>query len=272
MMEIEYCLYSKDDVLRVSCFVDWKETHKTLRYQVPTEYRGDVARFGAPFNFVDRSQIPQTQKEEGQWEVPASRWASVLNGNVDGLSIITEAKYGFRAKMGTLSLTLLRSSTYPDPLADKGKHTIQFAISRHRNAFSSIDEGGESDRLTPTVAKADELFTHPIVLPKIVSGLKPHIEFRKLGSAVPSWIMPSTGETVSGQGFCIRLHEVAGANTSVTFSIPVPGHQAVLVESVNFNEKRLADVPPATGSQGTEALYTLLVGAYKIVTLRVSFL
>ena len=108
-MVIEYRLYAKQDSLQVSCSVDWNETHKTLRYQVQTDYRGDVARFGAPFNFVDRSQIPQTHKEEGQWEVPASRWASILNGNGDGLSIITQSKYGFRAKMGTLSFSLLRS-------------------------------------------------------------------------------------------------------------------------------------------------------------------
>mmetsp|Transcript_14578 Transcript_14578/g.31707 ORF Transcript_14578/g.31707 Transcript_14578/m.31707 type:complete len:1092 (+) Transcript_14578:117-3392(+) len=272
-MEIEYRLYPKQDSLHVSCFVDWKESHKTLRYQIPTEYRGDVARFGAPFNFVDRSQIPQTHKEEGQWEVPASRWASILNGNCDGLSIITQAKYGFRAKLGTLSLSLLRSSTFPDPTADQGKHNIQFAITRHQNTFQHKTDG---DLSIPTAAKADELFTQPIVLSRGNSmfkpATKPCIQFTSLGSAVPSWTMPSKSEGLQGRGFCIRLHEVSGANTNVLFSIPVPNGKMAVVESVNLNEKSLTKLNATSFDSGNkESSYNLSVTAYKIVTLRVLY-
>ena len=268
-MVIEYRLYSKEDSLRVSCSVDWKESHKTLRYQVPTEYRGDVARFGAPFNFVDRSQIPQTHKEEGQWEVPASRWASVLNGSMsDGLSIVTQAKYGFRAKMGTLSFTLLRSSTFPDAKADRGMHTIQFAISRHEHKYG--------DNLIPTAAKADELFTQPFVLTRkeaeVIPATEPPISFLVLGSAVPSWVMPSK----TTNGFCIRLHEVAGANTHVSFSIPM-SECVILVETVNLNETPMVKLDASYSSNvpGTNdkfSTFDLPIAAYKIVTLRVSLL
>ena len=272
-MVIEYRLYAKQDSLQVSCSVDWKETHKTLRYQVQTDYRGDAARFGAPFNFVDRSQIPQTHKEEGQWEVPASRWASILNGNGDGLSIITQSKYGFRAKMGTLSFSLLRSSTWPDPIADKGKHTIKFAISKHQNTFQHLDD---DNIMIPTAAKADELFTKPLVLSTNSSAASPQpfLQFIELGSAVPSWVMPSMSEDHRGKSFCIRLHEVAGANTNVSFSLPVPDKGKVVskVETVNFNEKILSKLESSNdGRQDTSSLYNVSVGAYKIVTIRVSY-
>jgi len=265
-MVIEYRLYAKQDSLQVSCSVDWNETHKTLRYQVQTDYRGDVARFGAPFNFVDRSQIPQTHKEEGQWEVPASRWASILNGNGDGLSIITQSKYGFRAKMGTLSFSLLRSSTWPDPIADKGKHTIKFAISKHQNTFQYLDDG---NIMIPTAAKADCLFTKPLVLPNspITAIPQPYIQFEELGSAVPSWVMPSK----ESNSFCIRLHEVAGANTNVSFStVPHKGKVVSKVEIVNFNEKILSELE-SVDMQDTLSIYNVQVGAYKIVTIRVSY-
>ena len=270
-MVIEYKLYAKQDSLQVSCSVDWKETHKTLRYQVQTDYRGDVARFGAPFNFVDRSQIPQTHKEEGQWEVPASRWASILNGNGDGLSIITQSKYGFRAKMGVLSFSMLRSSTWPDPIADKGKHIIQFAIAKHQNTFQHLDD---DNIMIPTAAKADELFTKPLVLPNSPTTAipQPHIQFIKLGSAVPSWVMPSTSEGHRGSSFCIRLHEVAGANTNVSFSLPHHGKVVSKVEIVNFNEKILSELESSDDvRQESSLMYNVSVGAYKIVTIRVSY-
>lgn len=274
-MEIEYRLYSKQDTLHISCFVDWRECHKTLRYEIPTEYRGDVARFGAPFNFVDRSQLPQGHKEEAQWEVPASRWASVLNGNMtDGLSIITQAKYGFRAKLGQLSVTLLRSPTFPDAKADRGRHTIRFAISRHQNNYQL--GGSDDDLLVPTAAKADEL-SEPIVLSRRAGSTfklvtQPIIQFEDLGTAVPSWVLPSTSRGNRG-GFCIRLHEVSGANTNVSFSIPASdGGKRVMVETVNFNENVLSGLTPRSSDSGSgESLYDLSVSAYKIVTLRVSF-
>ena len=271
-MVIEYKLYAKQDSLQVSCSVDWKETHKTLRYQVATDYRGDVARFGAPFNFVDRSQIPQTHKEEGQWEVPASRWASILNGNGDGLSFITQSKYGFRAKMGTLSFTLLRSSTWPDPIADKGKHTIQFAIAKHQNTFQHLNN---DIIVVPTPAKADGLFTEPLVLSTNIPTIElpqPFIQFIELGSAVPSWVMPSMSEGHRGKSFCFRVHEVAGANTIVSFSLPHDGKVVSKVEIVNFNEKILSELESIDDKrQETSLVYNVLVGAYKIVTIRVSY-
>lgn len=268
-MVIEYRLYAKQDSLQVSCSVDWKETHKTLRYEIRTGYCGDTARFGAPFNFVERSQIPQTHKEEGQWEVPASRWASILNGNGDGLSIITQSKYGFSAKMGNLSFTLLRSSTFPDPTADRGYHTIRFAIAKHQNTFQRLSG---DDLIIPTAAKADELFTYPVVLTKeSLSALtpKPFIEFTTLGSAVPSWAMPSMSN--SQRGFCVRLHEVAGADTQVAFTIQVLQGMLAKVETVNFNEKRLSDLDATDCGPHSKLSYSLVVAAYKIVTLRVSF-
>lgn len=271
-MQIEYRLYSGQDSLHVSCIVDWKEKHKTLRYQVPTDYRGDLARFGAPFNFVDRSQIPQTQKEEAQWEVPASRWASALNGSMsDGLSIVTEAKYGFRAKMGILSFTLLRSSTYPDSQADQGQHTIRYAISRHQNTFSGIDTNCMVKKaLIPTAAKADEIFTPHIVLARAGTTFGPIpkalLTFIDLGSAVPSWVMPCQNKNDSA--FCVRLHEVSGANTNVTGTLSNNG----TVKMVNFNEKTLKQVEKtkSTTHEG-EHNFSFEVRAYQIVTLRVEY-
>ena len=274
-MEVEYRLYAKQDSLQVSCFVNWMEVHKTLRYQLSTQYRGDVARYGAPFNFVDRSQVPQTQKDEGQWEVPASRWASILDGKGNGLSIITQSKYGFRGKMGILSFTLLRSSTFPDPSADQGKHTIHFAISKHQNSFLRNTDTG--DLIIPTAAKADELFTQPVVISTYDASLlsKPFIHFISLGSVVPSWVMPSTSGNHRGNSFCIRLHEVSGSNTDISFSILRPDDKMTNVEAVNFNEKCLSELETTSiddiGDQEERSFYNLTVGAYKIVTIRISY-
>jgi len=90
---VRFILEAHSDSLKVECDVDWNETNKALCYEVQTGYRGEIGRFGAPFGSVDRCQTMQREREEAQWEVPGSRWASVLDGRLRGLSIITEAKY-----------------------------------------------------------------------------------------------------------------------------------------------------------------------------------
>jgi len=256
---IQYSLHSQQHCLSVKCIVDWKECHKALRFQIPTSYCGDVARFGGPFNFVDRAQTPSRQKEEAQWEVPASRWASILDGSLtDGLSIVTESKYGFRAKQGILSLTLLRSPTVPDPKADQGSHTIEFAIARHQNMFCNTADN------VPTAAMADELFTPFVVLPSqsCKAVTVPPITFATLGSVVPSWVLPSYSTT----SFCVRLHETAGAASNIAFSV----RSNACVQTINFNEKVLSVLERASRRDG-ENYYEMEVSAYKIVTLRILF-
>ncbi|KAL7470830.1 hypothetical protein ACHAXS_011117 [Conticribra weissflogii] len=256
---IQYSLHSQQQSLSVKCIIDWKECHKALRFQIPTSYCGDVARFGGPFNFVDRVQTPSRQKEEAQWEVPASRWASILDGSMtDGLSIVTESKYGFRAKQGIISLTLLRSPTAPDPKADQGCHTIEFAIARHQNMFCDTADN------VPIAAMADELFTPFVVMPShsCKAATVPPIAFTILGSVVPSWVLPSC----STNSFCVRLHETAGAASNIAFSV----RSNASVQKINFNEKVLSIIDPAS-RQDEENCYEIEVSAYKIVTLRVLF-
>lgn len=266
-MVLQYKLCSCQEVLDISCIVDWKENHSTLRYQVPTKYMGQMARFGAPFSFVDRSQIPQGPTEEAQWEVPASRWASVMNGSMtDGLSIITEAKYGFRAKQGTLSFTLLRSPTYPDPTADLGHHTIQWSLSRHSSNFENIVNNSYEFNSSSTAAKADELYTPFVMLAEPLSQviLTPPIQFMSLNSVVPSWVMPSESPYEQKRGFCIRLHEISGCHTSITFIIPKLISQNPTVHTVNLRNAVQSTLTPNEDGQ-----YHLPIAAYKIVTLRV---
>ena len=266
-MVLQYKLCSCQEVLEISCIVDWKENHSTLRYQVPTEYTGQMARFGAPFSFVDRSQIPQGPHEEAQWEVPGSRWASVMNGSMtDGLSIVTEAKYGFSAKQGTLAFTLLRSPTYPDPLADLGRHTIQWSLSRHSSGFENISSNNYEFNSSSTAAKADELYTPFVMLAEPLSQefMSPPIQFMSLNSVVPSWVMPSGSTSKQKLGFCIRLHEISGCHTSISFTIPNMMSHKPTIRTVNLRDAILSTLVPNEDGE-----YHLPIAAYKIVTLQV---
>lgn len=248
-LTVEYKIEKNSPYLHMDVIVDWHEEHKLLRYEVPTDYKGEQARYGAPFGSVDRSQKEGLPSDEAQWEVPGSRWASVIDGKGKGLSVITEAKYGFSIKDGVIGLSLLRSPKHPDPVADMGKHHMKFTLGLHS------DETTEEN--FSTAAAADALYTKPI---QINGGVKTNAPFtlNSLGSVVPSWVLPS--ETT--QGYVIRFHEVAGGAQSFEIQF---NHNVKSIQEVNLFENEVQHgckiVKKAKG------IYEVEIKAYKIVSL-----
>ena len=67
-------------------------------------------------------------------EVPASRWADVSASGY-GVSLLNTGKYGYDVKGKTMRLSLLRSPKWPDPLADRGTHIIEYSIYPHSGSW-----------------------------------------------------------------------------------------------------------------------------------------
>ncbi|MDD5677533.1 MAG: glycoside hydrolase family 38 C-terminal domain-containing protein [Kiritimatiellae bacterium] len=196
---VRYSLERGSPWLRVDIDIDWQESHRLLKFRMPTPFRGAYARFGGPLNSVLRPQAPGSHADEAKWETPASRWAAALDGaGTAGAAIVTEAKYGFSCREGVLGLTLLRSPKDQDPYADMGRHIIRFALGKH---FIS----GFADGRDNTAAAAETLFA-PII---IYTG-KPvpaPCSVAHGGSLVPSWVLPSE----TGGGYILRMHEAMGS-------------------------------------------------------------
>ncbi len=115
-IRVRYVLEAASLHLKIEARIDWQESHRLLRFVVPTGYRGRHARFGCPFGSIERPQLPGTEADEAMWEVPGSRWAAVQDDDGrDGLAILAESKLGYAARDGVLSLSLLRARSGPTP-------------------------------------------------------------------------------------------------------------------------------------------------------------
>jgi len=215
---LRYEVRAGEPLLRITAEVDWHETCKLLKLHFPTEYRGRFARFGAPYGSVLRGQQPGEPITEAQWEVPGSRWATVsLDSEREGLALITEAKYGFSARDGELTVSLLRSASItaaetnpymhaappslsryqpPSPFSDQGRHTISLALTSYSSATPQAQH---------PAALADTLFTLPVAYrgTPVSAGL---LGVDDAPTLVPAWAMPMDQEA-----WVLRLHEVGGA-------------------------------------------------------------
>jgi alpha-mannosidase len=212
---VRYVLHAGESVLRIEAEVDWREEQTWLKLHFPTAYRGSMARFGAPFGSVLRRQQSGPLATEAQWEVPGSRWATVAaDGEREGLMLLSEAKYGFSARDGDLTVSLLRSAritgtddhryaappqlsrlVLPTPFSDRGQHRIRLAV-------GSYDLG--APREEQPAALAETLFTSPVAFrgAPLSAGLRGLVGGESL---IPSWAVP-----VSATEWRLRLHEVAG--------------------------------------------------------------
>jgi alpha-mannosidase len=222
-LTLRYRLLAGEAVLRIEAEVDWHEENTLLKLHFPTPYRGASARFGAPFGSVLRAQQPGTPAAEAQWEVPGSRWAAVANdGERAGLALITEAKYGFSARDGDLTVSMLRGARITgcddryaapaglnrhqpaSPYSDQGRHIIRLAL-------GSYDACGAPDQ--HPAALADTLFTPPLVY----SGLPRSAGL--LGIDGSPTLLPSWARPIDAKTWLLRLHEVSGQSGRATLRL-----------------------------------------------------
>jgi len=229
-LTLRYILLAGEPVLRIEAELDWHEPHALLKLRFPTAYRGTQARFGAPFGSVLRGQQPGPITTEAQWEVPGSRWAAVADdGEHAGFALVTEAKYGFLARDGELTVSLVRSPLVTgcddhrkaappalsrfqpaSPFTDQGRHIIRLAVGSYRLTAPTEQQ---------PAALADTLFTAPLVYRgrPCAAGL--------LGVADAPTLVPAWAKPINSRSWLLRLHEVGGQRGRATLNL-APGWSA----------------------------------------------
>ncbi len=256
-VKVVYHLRASEPVLRVRHDIDWRDPLHWLKAVVTTDYRGSEARFGAPVGSQLRGQWPGYAREEAQWEVCASRWVALCDdAQHEGLSLVTEAKYGFTAREGAIGVSLLRSALVteaghhprirptPDrPVhSDLGHHVVELALGRYA---ADLPVAGQP------AALADLLYT-----PCVPCGATVSAGLGELGgtpSVVPAWAEP-----LAGGAWALRLHETLGRRGHVTVP-PGAKHRAMPADVYG---RALSD--PARGA----APLTVAARPYGLISLR----
>ncbi len=118
--------------------VDWQESHRLLRVAFPLDVHADEASFEIQYGTVRRATHDNTKWQYAQFESCGHRFADLSDPDF-GVALLNDSKYGYRAKGGELSLSLLRAPTHPDPAADKGEHDFTYALLPHAGALAATD-------------------------------------------------------------------------------------------------------------------------------------
>jgi len=239
----------------VSSEVDWHETHVMLKAAFPLAYSSDAATYEIPFGSIERPTTRNNNVEDSKFEVPALRWAD-LGDSKNGFSLINEAKYGYDARGNLLRLTLLRSTVYPDPDADRGHQHFTYTLYPHAGTWKDADTVLRGYEFNYKL-NAAQAMPHAGVLPASHSfvSIKPG-----------NLVMTAMKKSEDGDGLILRFYESAGKQTQAEITLPAGATHAA---ETNLMEKGVEGMNATLPISNNKV--ELKVGPYSINTVRVGF-
>ena len=123
-------VYNDDKRIDFKTNVDWCERQKMLKVGFDVDVRTTKATYDIQFGNIERSNNWNTSWDLAQFEVVGHQWADLSTRDF-GVSLMNDCKYGYDIKDNKMRLSLLRSTIYPDPEADKGMHEFTYSLYPH---------------------------------------------------------------------------------------------------------------------------------------------
>lgn len=226
--------------------IDWRERRTLLKAAFPLACKAMRATYETMFGAVERPTHANTDADLAQFEAPGHRWADLSEPGF-GVSLLSDARYGYATFGSMMSLSLLRGTVSPDRHADLGVHHLTYALYPHAGDWR--DAG--------TVAEAAR-FNRPLLWTRgeVVEGLT-----RSLATATPANVVIDTIKPAEdGEGWVVRLYESHGSATEAQLRF---GVAVTEVRHSNTLEDRLEPLSLLDGACAVS------LRPWRILTLRV---
>jgi alpha-mannosidase len=115
--------------------IDWQERHTMLKVAFPVDVLSPQATYEIQWGNVQRPTHRNTSWDWARFETCAQKWVDLSEGNY-GVSLLNDCKYGHDIHDNVMRITLLRSSTMPDPMADYGEHDFKYSLYPHIGSWN----------------------------------------------------------------------------------------------------------------------------------------
>jgi alpha-mannosidase len=213
----------------VRVVLDWREHARLLKLRFAARLESPVATYEIPYGAIERPA--NGEEEPGQrWidvsgRLPAEEAAGAGAGEVVGLAVLNDAKYGFDIFEGELGVTAVRSPIHepatPQPnvryqFQDQGQQRFTLRLVPHLGAWS---EAG----LTRLAAELNQRPT--VLLESFHDGPLPRTASH-LAVSPGNVVAGSVKLAEDGDDLVVRLVETAGIETEA--SIELPGRRGTI--------------------------------------------
>ncbi len=115
--------------------INWMERHTMLKVAFPVDVLAPQATYEIQWGNVTRPTHRNTSWDWARFETCAQKWVDLSEGDY-GVSLLNDCKYGHDIHDNVMRITLLRSPTMPDPMADFGEHEFKYSLYPHVGAWN----------------------------------------------------------------------------------------------------------------------------------------
>lgn len=241
-------LYSKLQRIDFETEIDWHEHHQLVKAYFPINILANKARYDIQFGNVERTTHQNTSWDEAKFEVCAHKWADISDGGY-GVSLLNDCKYGHSCIESELSLTFLKSGTYPNKEADQGKHVFKYAILPHIGDFktSTVQEAYKFNQNLDTI-KVDQ---NEGMLPENYSFISCDSE---------NVVIETIKRSEESEGTIVRLFDAHNTTRDITLNFAQKINKAFICDML---ENEIEELPVAHNE------IKVRVKNYEIVTLKI---
>ncbi len=232
--------------------IDWNERHIMLKVAFPVDILSPQATYEIQWGNVQRPTHRNTSWDWARFETCAHKWVDLSEGDY-GVSLLNDCKYGHDIHDNVMRITLLRSPTMPDPMADFGEHQFRYSLYPHAGSWKEDTQ------------REAYLLNDPIICYRSkVEGERSVSRLSNLHSlfsvSSPNVIIETVKRAEDGNGIIVRLYESQRSRGPVQIQAGFGVQSAWETNLLEENESQL---------QVENDAIQLSLRPYQIMTIRV---
>jgi alpha-mannosidase len=220
VLTTDWILYAGSPNLEARVTLDWHEHLKMLKFSFPVDTESPSATYETPYGHIVRATNGN--------EDPGQRWIDLSgkrDGNVYGLTLINDAKYGYSVLNNDLRISVARSAVFahhnPRVLdmnaehiwQDQGIQTFRLLLIPHRESWKECN--------IPRLA--EEFMAPPVAIYQGIHGGTKAKSGSFLSVDQKNIIIPAIKQSENGTDLIIRCLETSGAETDAIVSLSYSG-------------------------------------------------
>ncbi len=240
-----------DDIAKIDfeSVADWQNHHHMIKAAFPVDIHANKATYDIQYGTLERPTHKNTSWDTAQFEVCAHKYADLSEGAY-GVSLMSDCKYGYDIHDHVMQISLLKTPTWPNEVADIGESRFTYSLCPHKGTLAESN--------IPSLAYE---LNNPMFAVKAtgINSILPE-EFSMVDTASDHLLCEVIKEAEDSEATVIRLYESKNIKSTAEISLGFHADRCYLCDLM---ENELEEIPIVKGK------INLPVHGFEIITLKV---
>ncbi len=227
------------------------DRHLVIQYRVPTTLVSQFVTRETLWGADTLPTVPSGPVDAARFEWVAHRFIDLAEPH-HGLALVNDGRYGHSIDNGVMTVTLVTTPLFPDPIADQEPSPVRLALMPHRGSWFDDDVMARAHAFTETPWVDVQLTDRDVpAVHAALTGLPANIALLSMKSA----------EDGSGD-WIYHLGEMSGDRAEFVVKWPIPVGQVFRTDLVEETAQERLSL-----DQGTTRM---VMTAYQLLVIRIS--